>query len=68
MRNTEITRDGNALGNISGPRFSPENIEEYLRDHLPYYECDDKDDYFYIVKSDELRRIALGLHKYLTEP
>ena len=47
-------------------KFSAADIRVFLAEHLPYYEAEDKDDFIYIVKAEDIERVSLELYRYLT--
>jgi len=40
------------------PKIEEEDLLELLKRELPYYASDDKDDYFYLARSDDVKRVA----------
>jgi hypothetical protein len=40
------------------PKIEEADVLEMLKREMPYYERDDKDDYFYLARKDDLERIA----------
>ena len=47
-------------------KFSAADIRVFLAEHLPYYEAEDKDDFIYLVKAEDIERVALELYRHLT--
>ncbi len=47
--------------------FSAADIRVFLAKNLPYYESEDKDDFIYIVKAEDIERAAIELYRYLLE-
>ena len=46
--------------------FTAADIRVFLATNLPYYESEDKDDFIYLAKADDLERVSLALYRHLT--
>ena len=47
--------------------ISAADISLFLETELPYYEREDKDDYLYIVRAQDISLVALKLYKLIQE-
>jgi len=48
-------------------KLSALGIQSFIAERLPYYESDDKDDFIYLVKQEDLQRLAVELETLFHE-
>ena len=48
-------------------KFSAADIRVFLANALPCYDSEDRDDFIYIVKAEDIERVAITLYHYLTD-
>ena len=47
-------------------KFSAADIRVFLATNLPCYDSEDKEDFVYLVKAEDIERVAIELYRYLT--
>lgn len=47
-------------------KFSAADIRVFLATNLPCYESEDKEDFVYLAKAEDIECVAIELYRYLT--
>lgn len=42
-----------------------EDIDSIMKNNFPFYECDDKDDYLYLVRDQHIKSTTMRILEYL---
>jgi len=50
---------------LTRPDFTAADIRVFLARELPYYESEDKDDFIYLVRAEDLERVSTSLFHHL---
>lgn len=49
------------------PLLSAADIRVFLAENLPYYEREDRDDFIYLVRAEDIERVSLKLHRMIKD-
>lgn len=48
-------------------KISAADIRVFLATNLPYYEAEDKDDFLYIVRAEDIERVSRDLYQLIRD-